>query len=166
MELTCWWNQLWIIFMNMKSITAAASNPSTLFIFLWEWKMKWSWWNCCFAAQPLIKRKVYFSFIEGWWESEPWNHFFFFLNWWVMAGLPAMAPPRRENKEEMIEWVSEPCCAIWWMEFVFLFSLCGGYGRCQRQCSAKKRKQKKNKWNEINGAERQAERAQQRQLID
>ena len=23
MELTCWWNQLWIIFMNMKSITAA-----------------------------------------------------------------------------------------------------------------------------------------------
>ena len=51
MELTCWWNQLWIIFMNMKSITAAASNPSTLFISLWEWEMKWSWWNCCFAAQ-------------------------------------------------------------------------------------------------------------------
>ena len=65
MELTCWWNQLWIIFMNMKSITAAASNPSTLFISLWEWEMKWSWWNCCFAAQPLIKKLVFYWRLVG-----------------------------------------------------------------------------------------------------
>ena len=34
MELTCWWNQLWIIFMNMKSITAAAQSISFIpFVF-------------------------------------------------------------------------------------------------------------------------------------
>ena len=32
MELTCWWNQLWIIFMNMKSITAARHSTNSNFI--------------------------------------------------------------------------------------------------------------------------------------
>ena len=45
MELTCWWNQLWIIFMNMKSITARPNqiHQSSLFS-LWEWEKKWKDW--------------------------------------------------------------------------------------------------------------------------
>ena len=38
MELTCWWNQLWIIFMNMKSITAAA-HSIWFFSFLFSLRM-------------------------------------------------------------------------------------------------------------------------------
>ena len=50
MELTCWWNQLWIIFMNMKSITAAQHQQHTIQFqsFLWEWK---DWIECvCWAG--------------------------------------------------------------------------------------------------------------------
>ena len=52
--INCWRNgTVWFL--------CSGSNPSTLFISLWEWEMKWSWWNCCFAAGSVIWKSLIFN---------------------------------------------------------------------------------------------------------
>ena len=109
---------------------------------------------------------------------------FFSCFWWVMAAASGRGSAKRKKTKEKTNqadppllfsinqhkpislfglWVDEreKSCAIWLMEFVFLFLIWGGYGRQQAaKGSAKERKQKKNKWNESIGAERQPKVAQ------
>ena len=61
---------------------AAATNQTQSHSSLWEWEEWFELVDCGFAAQPLIKRKVYFSFIEGWWGCLfLFFHFFIKSNW-------------------------------------------------------------------------------------
>ena len=71
MELTCWWNQLWIIFMNMKSITAAAQSISFI-PFVFSLRMR-----------KQIENEMKLKGIAAQWERLGW---LFFLNWGVMGG--------------------------------------------------------------------------------
>jgi len=93
MELTCWWNQLWIIFMNMKSITAAQHQQHTIQFqsFLWEWK---DWIECvCWAA---CGPREWMNEISS---PSP------LLLWVNGGGTPQCSAKRREREErELIEW--------------------------------------------------------------
>ena len=100
MELTCWWNQLWIIFMNMKSITAAAqSNSSIPSICSLEWadwlRIDWIWR----ALRHWFDGNSFLWDGMKWNPTKKWNvGWFWFLFGWVM-GRNAPNAPQRGNKQ-------------------------------------------------------------------
>ena len=118
MELTCWWNQLWIIFMNMKSITAAAAiNQFNHLFSLRMRKERLIGLICCFAAGSEIWKSLIFNGAAA--EERTMKFISSFLLWWVMGAAAPMAPPKRENKEEMNEWVSDDQQKREWIAFSF-----------------------------------------------
>ena len=76
-------------------------------------QFKESWLIAALAA-PKEQSSNCFSFVKKRNAAVPaegertMKSFLLFLDWWVKGGSCRTAPPRRENKEEMIDWVSEP----------------------------------------------------------
>ena len=88
MELTCWWNQLWIIFMNMKSITAAAAINQFNHLFSLRMRKERLIGLICCVSGPFRNAKVNevnFWWRKGGWASQQWTNKLFICEWaeWV-----------------------------------------------------------------------------------
>ena len=111
MELTCWWNQLWIIFMNMKSITAAAQSISFIpFVFSLrmrkqienEMKLK----GIAAQANEWVREEktkfILFLMSERFHFARQQKRerlgWLFFLNGWVRGAAAPRQPAKREDK--------------------------------------------------------------------
>ena len=70
MELTCWWNQLWIIFMNMKSITAAAAINQFNHLFSLRMRKERLIGLICCVSGPFRNAKV--NEVNFWWRKGGW----------------------------------------------------------------------------------------------
>ena len=131
MELTCWWNQLWIIFMNMKSITAAAQSISFIpFVFSLrmrkqienEMKLK----GIAAQANEWVREEktkfILFLMSERFHFARQQKRerlgWLFFLNGWVRGAAAPRQPAKREDKPSparhfissflhLIEWKNE-----------------------------------------------------------
>ena len=99
MELTCWWNQLWIIFMNMKSITAAAAINQFNHLFSLRMRKERLIGLICCVSGPFRNAKV--NEVNFWWRKGGWASpvGFGWLEWIAFAvmGRRPIAPRKEER---------------------------------------------------------------------